>query len=601
MLTLRECPVFQPFERASLAFAFQLRVLRPDGSEPRSAYRISNIYNAVLGRSPGLEADRRDRAKWLFGASQSFLNDITTGVPGTNGRPLLLAAEALETGAPPAMVTLQRPESWDYEYEGTAVSLQVPPERRELRMAMQDHFCVFESGRIFYLLVLSNLPGERSPLDEYSTIQAEQLAIEPDYAADSDFLSIGRSGPQFSVLEFVRNRLAELDSGKEEPVSECANAIADVLRPFGVLPPGRNFATPRSEDLCNAMVQIEDEALFDTARHAFFHYRMPAPEDVQGPEDEVQKPHPQWVIDADRAWAEANVPGADCHCDAHHTLGFGPDEEESAIPRQLLAFAGLAQGVPDFPRQDDSEIHDSTRPVSVAPENLFFVHPSFELDVGKNWRTLREAQASVGGCPYALLTWMIAVHDELIVSDMERMIERMIFGPVDQDAQLAEIGRATPLKNLAHVLDKVSTLIPSYTKIIDDNLAQRVDIFRWCSIHQSGNVFRYPTERELLGSIREARGTRQRFEDAHALLDRYENLVEDVSTLQASYTSARTNWLLAAITFFGVLGLPGTLSGTFGLTNADALLATVGILAFTAALFTFWLNATQLRRSRKSS
>lgn len=607
-LELRECPFFPPFDRASLAFAFRLRVGNGTDEPLRSAYRISHVYDAVIGSGAGspLTPAHRERAKSLFGASQSFLDDITTGPPGTNGRPLLLAADAQ---ADARHVMLQRNESWRYDYEGTEVELQVvPPARRMLDLAMHEHFCIFESGLMFYLLVLSNRPGMRSPLDEYAIIQAEQLAVSPELAKDEKFLSIHWGDTHGSLLEFVNRRLLALAPARDGEQPKEATAIGDVLRPFGIIPEGQEILEPRADDLCNAMVQIEDEPLFDTARHAYFHYRMKRPEEVAGPEDEKPKPHPKAVLDADRKWNSANLPARNAPCEVHHARGFGPAEEDTGIPRQLLAFAGMTQGVPDFPRQDDSEIHDSTRPVSVAPENLFFVHPAFEFAVGKNWRTLRNAQESVGACPYALLTWMIAMHDELIVSDMERRIEDMVFGVVTEKAPPEEIGPTSPLHNLRRLADNMvrMTIIPSRQRIIDESLRDRLEIFRWCSIHQSGNVFRYQTERELLAAIREARGTRQRFEDAHDMLDRYENLVEDTASLASAYSSRLTNWLLAAIALFGIASIPKTIKELLEVMGMDrtldplsvawaALLAVFGLFV----LWNFW--PSQLRRSRKSS
>ena len=594
--TYAECPVFAPFERGSIAFALQLH-LRVDGAEPgRSAYRISRIHDRIQGRDGNPELTDFGPAQELFKPSRSFLDDITNGRPGVNGRPLVFLAEARAEDEPPPLLHIRRPASWDYEFENANIRLDLAPRRQRIAASWHEHFCVFESGRVFYILVLSSDAGDGADgdtamagFDEYSMIHALQPVMQRDLASDSEYLGIDHAGETHSLIGFMASRLAQLSAGSDRP-----NAFTHILRPFGLAGGEVPYRAPVARDLCNAMVQVEDDLLFATAMHTYRHYQTADEDGV------AAATHPDWLVERDRAWRQAHENAGT------HALGL---EDGGDVPLPILAFAGLTQGVPDYPRQDDSEIHDSTRPVSVALENLFFVHPRFEFEVGKNWRTFSEASETVGACPYALLTWLISVHDELIVSDMEEMIEDMMYETIPPRAPNAALGRTVPLGNLRGLLDRVAHLIPSRQRIIDNNLANRLDIFRWCSIHQTGKVFRYPTERELLEAIREARGTRQRFDDAHALLDRYENLVEDVASLSAAYASSRTNWLLAAITIFSIAELPAIIGEMFeqlGIADRYANAAAFALILGTALLF--WIRnrpqgrkAAQLSRSRKSS
>ncbi|MBC7159491.1 MAG: GNAT family N-acetyltransferase [Porphyrobacter sp.] len=592
---LRECPFFSPFARASIAYAVEI----PQSVIGPSAFRISDVYKVMSRADPRLSDAEQSRARSLFGPTRSFLDDITTGGPGVNGRPLLLAAEAGSDGPIRRPLVVERGPYWDYDFEGTPVFLEIADEeRRHLELAYHEHFCLFESGRLLYVIVIGNDPAKSPCLDEYAVIQLQQLAVDPDRTGQETYLGFraeAEGSSAVSLNRFVRDRLAALSG----PSQAEASAVRDVLRLFGI---ARSVALEPDAPVLpvkNAIVMIEDEALFAAAQHTYEFYRMDAGDSRQPPGSTggawAGGEQPAEVVADDEAWRRRFAGKG------HHTLdGFGAKRPARTIPRSLKAFAGIAQAIPDFPRVDESELHDSTRPISVAPQNLFYNHPAVQLEVGVQWRTFREAADEIGACPYALLTWLIAAHDELIVSDMEARIERMLLGAVRADVPLAEIGRTHPMRNVDQVMSQMRKLWPSSERLVDSNLEERIDIFRWCSIHQSGNIFRYPTERELLANIGTARGTQQRFAAAHDLLDRYENLIEDVSTLASAHAGRNTNWLLTAITVFGIAQMTSALV-SLGMSSGDALWATAGVLVATGCAFALWRRSTQLSRSRKSS
>ena len=75
-------------------------------------------------------------------------------------------------------------------------------------------------------------------------------------------------------------------------------------------------------------------------------------------------------------------------------------------------------GRADFPYQDESEIHDSTRKSAPSVEASLYVLPRFLLEVAKNWRSFNTARTLIGTCPYLLLTWMVSLDDEATVAGM---------------------------------------------------------------------------------------------------------------------------------------------------------------------------------------
>lgn len=591
MIALNEAPVFDDLGRVAVTFACELTD-NPVRLDPDCGYRLTQIYRELFG-PPG---ERRtvepcgaelDRARRLFTGSRSFIDDITTGPPGVNGRPLFMAAELDGEDRSARTATILRPESWMYEFESTCVELFPAAESRNLPVTFNDQFCVFESGRIFYLASFGQCPEQAPRLDEYALIQLQRLTFDASATLDPNYLAFAFTGegadPACSLFEFLCKRLVRLCAG---PGDDRPNAIRDVLQPFGILKRDRALTLRPREWLRNGLVQVEDEALLATARHAhgFFSIDDGLPAEGGGGEAAL----PPILSACETAWRRrhAGVVGER----PPHLASQIDGGEDGDIVRPILAFAGLAQGVPDFPRQDYSEVHDSTRPATSAPEGMFYVHPAFELALGINWRTFRDAQEEIGGCPYAIMAWIIGLHDEVIVTDMEQRIERMIYGEPTAGTSAALLGRAEPAADLMGVWRRAANVWRPRNATMDRNLRARLDIFRWCSIHRSGNVFRYPTERELLLAIEKCRGTDTRFADAHGALDRYENLVEDLSSLTAHYAAIRANWLLGAITVFGLIGLPTAIAGTAQLVGlaVDPLWAAVALLAMALMAYLVW-------------
>lgn len=527
----REAPSFPGLGAVSLTYAFELNFepAQGSGARQRSAFRVQRIEGEVERQEAVYQA--------LLKPFRSFLDDVTTGPTGRNGRPLVFAASADAADAAAREVTLHRPARWHYEYEGETTELALPAGGDEIPFRLRDGFCVFESGRTFYLLTLT-LPPEGGALDEYALIQLEQLALEPaDHAGDGDYLRFGwRFGGcgQGSLLALAEARLAALESA-----TGTVNGFASIIDPFGIRGPGERRPPLAARDLRNLCLAIESEELLTAATAAAGIGTSPLP----------------------AAAAPAPAAGLPPHRDP-----------ENDLPPHLLALAGLVQGVPDFPFQDESEIYDSSQPACTRSESSLYVHPRFTIEIGTSWRSFQEGRRCIGTCPYLLLMWMAALHDEMVVAEMEAALDDMLFEAADASGSY----RAVPLDDLARALARAER--NDGAAALQRNIGRRLEIFRWLSISRTGNLFRYPKEKAALAAIQKAMGTSERFDRAHSLVDRVEGLVEDVSSLKSGYAEQRTNRILLLIALLSIFSMSADVSSTLGIHYAivaGALLALV--------------------------
>lgn len=565
-----EAPIFTSLDATSFTFAFELEYsARPppgpeseDGGEEqeidhdlRAAFRLRRLNTALAALKNGT-AEQQHVFRRLIQPVRSFLDDVTMGPAGSNGRPLLFAASGAHPNAASRRVWLARPGSWDYEYENEVTRLTVTPEQRLVEFRLRDSFCAFESGRIFYLLTLTQeMPPEDGPaegeeevedaadpvlpsaaptaIDEYAVLQLQQLVLDKKLDAKRAGILGFQPGekpdssrPLLSLIELAEARLQQLEAG----ALPGPNGIRDVIAACQLHP---QHAQARRmplglRHLHRLCVGIECATMLDTAERVRQRFER---EEAAGPartRKAAGRPEP-WV-----EWEAAYRSGsADFDPPPH-------DDEENPFDRTFLAFAGVAQGVPDFPFQDESEIHDSTRPAAHSVESSLYVHPRFVLEVAKSWRSFEQARPNIGTCPYLLLMFMVALHDELIVSEMEERIDEMVYAP---DAEQGREGpfRVAPMAGVLDALAKADKVKDDGIDIIRGNLEQRFQLFRWASIQRSGNIFRYPKERGALIALQQAMGTQARFDRAHDTVDRMESLLEDVTGLKSSYAERRSN------------------------------------------------------------
>ncbi|MET1081786.1 MAG: GNAT family N-acetyltransferase [Burkholderiales bacterium] len=522
-----EDPVFTGLTTATFSFAFELD-FDAGGDVARAAIRLEQV-----------QADLEERSSasvhvQLVEPVRSFLDDVTTGPPGRNGRPLLVTCSGTAAQSEDRAITMIRPAAWHYRAEGQRTELVAPHgAERAVPMRLHDAICAFESGRVFYILSLV-LPDEGAAIDEYAVLQLEQLALRPSGLIDQvGYLAFDWGGERRTLLELANARIASLAAED----AARPNAIADVLCRFEMARKGERRMQFVEADLKGLCIGIESEELLDVARRA--------------------------------------------------TSAFGDDETTSrprpSIDRELLAFAGIVQGVEDFPFQDESEVHDSTRPTALSIEAAIYAHPRFLIEIGKGWRSYHMARPKLGSCPYLLLTWLVALHDELVVSRTEVRIDEMVYGPGGSKY------RPVPLADIATVLSDARKLFGGDTAgLVEANLRRRLDLFRWLTINRSSNVFRYPKERDTLSAVQAAMGTAGRFERANDMVDRIESLVEDASELRSTYAERRTNAMLLIIAVLSVFSVSNDLQGHLSLVEKDPqFFVTVAVLLIVAALAMF--------------
>jgi GNAT superfamily N-acetyltransferase len=565
----RETPVFADVGAIAFSFAFELRFQHKPGCPLEGSALLLTKIAEDLNRDARVQAE-------LVEPTRSFLDDVTTGPPGRNGRPLLFLAGPQAFDHPSRRVRMIRPPHWLYKAEDS---------RRQLRtngaaidFVLQDSFCVFESGRVFYVMTLVLDPQAGSRMDEYAIIQLQNLAMKPNdddqvrQHGDLAFDWQPSGQAPGDLWELAERRLTWLEERCPEG-QPCA--VRDIIERFEIQPRGAARLKLEPCDLKNLCVSIENEAIIaaaETANCAFAH-------DGTGGSDHA-------LIEAPHFAAPFG------------SVAAGPpphQDPDISIDRKMLALAGLATGVPDFPWQDTSEVHDSTRPAGVAVDAVMYVHPRFTLEVAREWRSFHHSRENLGNCPYLLLMWLASLHDELIVEAIEQGINDMVYGP----AGTGDGYRTMAMADVDQIRRQSRRILGSSgNRLLERNLQRRFDLFRFHAIHRSGKIFRYPKEKGALEHLLEEKGITQRFERAQELIDRIEGLVDDVTSIKSAFAERRTNLALAVIGALGAFSVFSEAAEMFGPDWAKplvtALLACAALVA--VVIYVFWPDLRANRR-----
>jgi hypothetical protein len=590
-----ETPIFTGIRDFAISYLFEVSRGRDNEVDPPRAFRLESIHDALnpeSSRNKDLsEAEREAKARIYDGLIEpirSYHDDVTTGGPGRGGRPLVFTAESPDQGFEQRSVDLLLPDRWEYRAEGRLMRMHAPAGAagRRIPLEFRDTFCAFESGRLFYMLTFYPPAPSTHGLDEYALIALEKLASrKPEgrkYLEAWRFDYAGRAASPDTEIQGVT--LLELASARLARLSKAAidhpNGLRQIVQPL--LYKG-DYAPPTltQADIRSLLVCLEDETLLGFADQAF----------------KLKEDFDLGSLAGDGDWPGASTPeGFLLHRD---------EEEEKPGYRPFLALAGMLQSVIDFPYQDQVELFDSTRPVFSGNGFYLYAHPDFTLEICADERSLHDCRASLGTCPYLSLMWVVAIHDELIVTEIEEAIDVLIYGKDEGDMA------AEPLAGLARVLRSMKRLAGSPTAELHANLDRRFQLFRTHAINRSHYLFRYAKEKEALRKIEAASGTSDRFQRAQETIDRLESLIEDVTGLRSAYAERRTNIMLAMIAVLSIVSVASDFEGqwTGGFPRAFWLVAGLGIVAVLLILFSVpaWhslrggLRRLQERRSRKSS
>jgi hypothetical protein len=560
LLDYVESPVFNDVEVASFSFAFELY---PE-KKHREAFRLEQV-------AEHLDSAIRDA---LIGPIASYLDDVTTGVPGRHGRPLIALAGAPE--ASPS-VDVRRAAAWSYDAEGATRTLHAGEERGH-PFLVREAFCAFKSGRIFYILSLTLPEDPERPIDEYLIIQMQRLAMDAGAATGLNFAYPGNQ--KATLLGLAETRLGELAGGAGSGEASC---IHDILGAQGLLSPEEIVGLAKAIKLRGLCVAIENKGLMeavDRGCRKFGHGQVPEVQDDTRRPGLVRKLVSS-IINSERQEVGPAYP-------LHN------DSED----RVLYALSGLAQGVADFGLQDPAELSEATCPATRAAGYAVFAHPSFLLEIAPVWRTLVNCRNSLGACPYLSLIWLAAIHADLLVSEIEDAIDDMVYDHGDDPASC----RSRPLADLQKALNGADALFAANGEtLLRDNLARRVTLVGSALMHQSGTLFRYPKEKKDLAATLEVMGTAARFSRARLLLEQVENLVEDVISLRRSYADQRTNALLIGISLLSVASIAVDVQEKLSVNFLAAFAGLLALLLAAVVLVRLGLGWIQERRSRKSS
>lgn len=526
-----ECAVFSDIADFAFTFLFELPANGNDGSRP-TAFRLESIHRAIAPHAqPGEPDERRAIYDALVEPVRSYLDDVTNGGPGRGGRPLIVLAqpEAIENDN--RSITLHCPARWRYRAEGRTVEMQsANGEAKLIELGFRDSFCLFESGRLFYCVSLfPSAEGQGKGVDEYVLIAMQRLAMKNPASEFVDAWRFALAGKEpCSLTEMAQQRLTALAND----LSETPNAIRDFLvKTLGLK---ADFQISPCA-VRNLLILVEDKRLQKIAALA----------------DDFGEGFA--LSDAVRDVAE-KIAGARANCVATTRPHYPSEEPDELLP--FLALAGILQSVCDFPFQDPSEIHDSTQPAVNSDGCFHYAHPRFQIELNEDSRSMHNARFGLGNCPYLTLMWLVVVHDELMVTETEEAIDILIYGD-DESALIAE-----PMGPLARAVDAISLPWRSPVGDLRRNLEARFELFRRYSINQSSHLFRYKKEREALAAVEAGIGNRDRYDRAHAMIDRIEGLVEDIHAVNGAYGSARTGRVLMFITLLGLINFYDQLTGS---------------------------------------
>jgi hypothetical protein len=219
--------------------------------------------------------------------------------------------------------------------------------------------------------------------------------------------------------------------------------------------------------------------------------------------------------------------------------------------RVCRAFAGLVQGVLDFPKQDEIELADSLKPFQRGDGLMMFAHPRFLIELCYASRSFEKMEGVIGCCPYLLLSHLILVHNEDVLEEAEAAFAAL------QGPRSASARRYQSLADVEEMVARTETwLFEPPTRVRRENLQERIALFRSLVLGYVANVFRYATERRTYDEVSGARGLTRRHAALLDRFERYESLVRDAWDLGAGAADRRINrllMLLAGLSFISAV------------------------------------------------
>lgn len=147
---------------------------------------------------------------------------------------------------------------------------------------------------------------------------------------------------------------------------------------------------------------------------------------------------------------------------------------QAAVERQVVALAGVVQGLLDFEAIDQAEIEDVFDPYEII-DDLVGIHKGTLLRVIEKDRTFDKASSAIGVSPYLLIPQAVLLHNEAVLDEVGKVM------------RMRPKGEKAPWK------------LKSDFTTMDDHLATYVP-----------NVFHYRAEQELFEIGEQTRGLSER-------------------------------------------------------------------------------------------
>lgn len=182
-----------------------------------------------------------------------------------------------------------------------------------------------------------------------------------------------------------------------------------------------------------------------------------------------------------------------------------------------LFLAGFNQNIIDWTNQEASEVLDSLDPIyPKSDEQLeegFFIryaNPRCLITYVQRSRTLEVGNDFIGTCPYAFLIHVLAMHNERLTRDQEKLafavVEKVNSYVREAQAALSKLGSEEEPRGqaAAAILRRVGKTVQEAEAWIN---WYRMAAFEHFDRHRYVNPFRYDTERDVFDELETLRGT----------------------------------------------------------------------------------------------
>jgi hypothetical protein len=219
-----------------------------------------------------------------------------------------------------------------------------------------------------------------------------------------------------------------------------------------------------------------------------------------------------------------------------------------------LFLAGFNQNIIDWTNQDASEVLDSLDPIypnsnEQQNEGFFFryANPRCLITYVQRSRTLEVGNDFIGTCPYAFLIHVLAMHNERLTRDQEKLAFAVV-EKVNSYLHAAQAAAGWRTRDVGPLIREAEEWINWY----------RIAAFEHFDRHRYANPFRYDTERDVFAALERLRGTSRltaALDKAFAALDESTRDLERVRGAAEAGEKERHDRFMTMV--FGSVGLAG--------------------------------------------